>query len=68
MNDRSRELRFALAGSECIRDRCGAANRKTDPIFSSRIVRISLYCSFVTSPYAQVCAGFASDYSWSGSI
>jgi len=26
-----------------------------------------LYCSFVTSPYARVCADCADDYSWSGS-
>jgi hypothetical protein len=30
-------------------------------------VKMPLNCSFVTSPYARVCAGFAGDYLWSGS-
>ena len=74
MNDRSRKPDPALAGSEGDRDRCqrtgtGPVLRiaKQTRFLANVLLNIPLVFS-VTSPYARVCTGFASDYSWSGSI
>jgi hypothetical protein len=72
MNDRWRKSRqrqdlsaSGIVAKEQGPSRCAKPQNKTN--FKIGYC-LSLCCSFVTIPDARVCAGFASDYSWSGSI
>ena len=59
---------------ECIRERCKRTGIGVMLYFSNltqltiTLCYYILNCYFATRPCARVCAGFAGDYSWSGSI
>ena len=72
MNDRLRKSRqrrdlsaLGIVAKEQGLARCMLSQSRPDFRITYRYY--ILYCSFGTSPYARVCAGFAGDYSWSGS-